>query len=518
MPTATTQAIALLGVDGHLVEVEADVAFGMPNFTLVGMADTALSEARDRIRAAIKNSGLAWPDKRITINLTPAALKKRGAQFDLACAAALLAAAKTEAEFDDRRLRRTVLVGELGLDGRVRPGAGVLPAVMAARRTGFDHVVVPRANAAEARLVSGVRVTGVASLTELVEHLRGEPVPEDLNPTAPEEYDERPAPDMADVLGQRAARWAMEIAAAGGHHVYLKGPPGAGKTMLAERLPGILPPLSSEEALEVSAIHSIVGKLAGGRLITTPPFQVAHHTASPVALVGGGSAQVKPGLVSLAHRGVLFLDEAPEFKRDALEALRQPLGDDSIVIARAAVQQTFPCSFQLVMAANPCPCAAADGPGRECVCTPGQRRSYAARLSGPLLDRVDLQVEVDPVSTGDLMVDHGPGESSAAVLERVLAARARMEARYAGLPWRRNCDVPPAVLKREWRLPAGALDAAYLKVDAGWLTARGFDRVVAVAWTLADLRGVAAPRADEVQAALALRGLDRMPERIGVCA
>ncbi|MDX6224640.1 MAG: magnesium chelatase family protein, partial [Frankiales bacterium] len=276
MRTATTQAIALLGVDGHLVEVEADISDGLPGLALVGLPDTALSEARDRVRAAVKNSGLTWPQGRMTLNLTPAALPKRGACFDLACAAAILAA--NGLDLDAQLLRRSVLVGELGLDGRVRPGVGVLPAVLAARRAGFDRVIVPRANAAEARLVAGLRVTGVTSLNELVSHLRGQPVQEDLDPTAPEEQDVREPPDLADVMGQPEARWAMEVAAAGGHHVFLKGPPGAGKTMLAERLPGILPPLAPEEALEVSAIHSIVGRLVGGRLITTPPFQVAHHT------------------------------------------------------------------------------------------------------------------------------------------------------------------------------------------------------------------------------------------------
>jgi magnesium chelatase family protein len=508
--TATTQAVALVGVEGHLVEVEADIAQGIPAFSLVGVPDTALSEARDRVRAAIKNSGFDWPQARMTLNLTPAALPKRGASFDLACAAAILAA--NGEEHRPERLSRSVLLGELGLDGRVRPGLGVLPAVIAARSAGFERVVVPRANAAEARLVEGLRVTGVESLRELFDHLKGLPVAEDLEPTAPEEQERRLPPDLADVLGQPEARWAMEVAAAGGHHVLLKGPPGAGKTMLAERLPGILPPLTPAEALEVSAIHSIVGRLNGGRLITTPPFQVAHHTASAVALVGGGGGAIKPGLVSLAHRGVLFLDEAPEFKRDALEALRQPLGDTSVVISRAVGQRAFPCSFQLVMAANPCPCAASGGADAECTCGPAERRRYQAKLSGPLLDRVDLHLEVRAVSTGDLMLNREPGERSTLVAARVLEARARMSARFEGTPWRRNADVPAPELKRRWPLPVGTLRAAYLQVDRGKLTARGFDRTISVAWTIADLRGLPAPGCDEVDDALRLRGL-HVPQR-----
>jgi magnesium chelatase family protein len=511
MATATTQAIALLGVDGHLVEVEADIAQGVPGLALVGLADTALSEARDRVRAAVKNSGFGWPQARMTLNLTPAALPKRGAAFDLACAAALLAA--NGLEIDARLLRESVLIGELGLDGRVRPGVGVLPAVIAARRAGFSRVIVPRANAAEARLVLGVRVTGIGSLRELVAHLRGEPVPDELEPVTAAADAAADPPDLADVLGQPEARFAMEVAAAGGHHVYLKGPPGAGKTMLAARLPGILPPLGREEALEVSAIHSVVGRLTGGRLITTPPFEVAHHTASATALVGGGSSTIKPGLVSLAHRGVLFLDEAPEFSRDALEALRQPMGDQQVVIARTAVQQVFPCSFQLVMAANPCPCAAVGGADAECTCGPGDLRRYRSKVSGPLLDRVDLHVEMRSVTSADLMLDRGRGEPTAVVAARVRAARDRTRHRLEGTPWRRNADVPAAELKRRWPLGMEALRPAYLNVERGRLTARGFDRAISVAWTIADLRGLALPGPAEVDEALRLRGV-HVPARV----
>lgn len=508
MATATTRAMALIGVEGAVVEVEADAHPGLPTFNLVGLPDTALSEARDRVRAAIRNSGLPFPQGKVTLNLTPAALPKRGATFDLACAAAILAT--TGVPLDRGLLAGSVLFGELGLDGRVRAGAGVLPAALAAHRAGFRQVVVPRANVTEARLVDGLAVTGVSSLRGLVAHLARQPLPDDdgaedsADPVLPD-ADRRL--DLAEVLGQDEARWAVEVAAAGGHHLLLNGPPGAGKTMLAERLPTVMPPLTRAEALEVSAIHSVAGQLAGGRLLTSPPYRIAHHSASAAALVGGGSGQLKVGLVSLSHRGVLFLDEAPEFSRNVLDALREPLESGEVTISRSGIHQMFPAKFTLVMAANPCPCAGIGGGGDECTCGSAARRRYYARISGPLLDRVDLRPHVPAVGVGALAEGLGRGESSASVAARVLLARERMSHRLQETPWTRMADVPSSALRERWPLDLETLQSAYDALDRGRLTARGFDRTLRVAWTMADLRGLGKPGRAEVVQALRMRGL-----------
>lgn len=516
MATATTRAMALIGVEGAVVEVEADAHQGLPAFTLVGLPDAALSEARDRVRAAIRNSDLPFPQGKVTLNLTPAALPKRGATFDLACAAAILAAHGVP--LDRRLLASSVLFGELGLDGRVRAGVGVLPAALAAHRAGFRRVVVPRANVAEAQLVEGLTVTGVSSLRALVAHLSHQPLPEqgiadDDGDGAPPAADDGRRLDLAEVLGQEQARWALEVAAAGGHHLLLNGPPGAGKTMLAERLPTVMPPLTRAEALEVSAIHSIAGQLAGGRLLTTPPYRIAHHSASAAALVGGGSGQLKVGLVSLSHRGVLFLDEAPEFNRNVLDALREPLESGEVTISRAGIHQLFPAKFTLVLAANPCPCAGVGGGGDECTCGSAARRRYLARLSGPLLDRVDLRPLVPAVGVGALSAALGQAESSATVATRVELARERAAHRLRDTPWRRMTDVPASQLRQRWPLDLNTLHHAYHALDRGKLTARGFDRTLRVAWTMADLRGLATPGRAEVDEALALRGV-YVPKRV----
>lgn len=502
MTLARSHCVTLSGVVGHLVQVEVDVAMGVPGFTLTGLPDTALNEARDRVRAAVVNSGEAWPSRRVTVNLSPASLRKHGSGFDLALAATCLAAHE---RIPPDSLEEWVLLGELGLDGRVRAVRGVLPAVLAAVQAGFTKVGVPTTNAAEAALVPAARVLGIATLSDLLAHLRGTSVSEWVAPV-PVDDAAVDGPDLRDVAGQLHARQAIEIAAAGGHHLFLHGPPGAGKTLLAERLPGLLPPLDLAAQLEVTAIHSVAGELPADRpLITHPPFRAPHHTASAPALVGGGSGIARPGAVSLAHRGVLFLDEAPEFNRRSLDALREPLENGALSLSRAGGTVTYPARFQLVLAANPCPCGLASLGPVACTCSPFQRIRYLGRLSGPLLDRVDLRVPVQPVSRADLFAA-GTAEPTAAVRERVLQARERSSRRLTDTPWRANAEVPGPQLRRRFRPADGALQPLAEQLNRRSLTARGVDRVLRVAWTVADLAGVERPGPTEVAVALALRG------------
>jgi magnesium chelatase family protein len=494
-------SIGLVGLDGHVVEVEADLAAGIPAFVLIGLPDATMQEARDRVRAAVVNSGRAWPQRRITLALSPAAVPKRGSAFDLAMAVAVLVANEV---LPATAGEGVVLLGELSLDGRVRAVPGVLPAAFTALRAGVRRLVVPAANLAEAALVPGMDVVGVPDLATLLAYLCGEDAPVARPGAEPPPAAPPSDVDLADVLGQVHARRCLEVAAAGGHHLFFLGPPGAGKTMLAERLPTILPRLSGDAALEVSAIHSVAGTLpADAPLIEVPPFRAPHHSASLPALVGGGTGIARPGEVSLAHRGVLFVDEAPEFATGHLDALRQPLESGVIVLARSGGVARYPARFTLVLAANPCPCSAAGKKDRDCTCPAGVRRRYLGRLSGPLLDRLDIRADLDSVTRADLT--EGVGEPSAAVRERVLAARERMAHRYRDLPWSANGEVPARELRRRWPLSAETLAPAHAAVDTGRLSARGLDRVVRVAWTLADLEGRAAPGATHVRRAVALR-------------
>jgi magnesium chelatase family protein len=504
MGLAHAHSVTLSGIQGQVVEVEADVGPGVPGVALVGLPDTALNESRDRIKAAFVNSMIEWPRRRVTINLSPASLRKSGSHFDLAIAATLLAADGT---VPSTRLHRTALLGELALDGRVRAVRGVLPATLAAAQAGLTRVVVPRDNVREARLVRDVEVVPVTTAAGLLAWLRGAE-PEDDGP-APEPVAADPAhaPDLSDVAGQQQARFALEVAASGGHHVFLLGPPGGGKTMLAERLPGLLPALTDQESLEVSAIHSVAGILPAGQpLVSSPPFRAPHHSATmPALLGGGGGGSIRPGEISLAHRGTLFLDEAPEFDRRTLDALRQPLESGSVVVSRAAGEARFPARVVLVLAANPCPCGGAQTIGGVCECTSLQRRRYLHRMSGPLLDRVDLRLTVYAATRAELLDDLVRGESTALVAQRVAAARERMERRLAGTPWRTNAEVPGRELRNRFAVPAAARAVLSPAVERGALSARGVDRVLRVAWTLADLAGVDVPTADETARALSLR-------------
>jgi magnesium chelatase family protein len=505
---ACSYAVALVGLDGRIVEVEAHTGPGLPRTILVGLPDTSLYEARDRCKAAVHSSGQSWPNTLLTINLSPATLPKQGSAYDLAIVAAVLAAADV---ITAEELRGTVLIGELGLDGRVRPVRGVLPATLAAAQQGFRRVIVPYRQTTEAQLVDGIDVFGVASLGQLVALLSHAPVP-DAEPV------ELPvgsrcvgdqALDLADVAGQLEAKWAVEVAAAGRHHVLFTGPPGVGKTMLAARLPGLLPDLTIAEALEVSAVHSLAGYDLTDGLVERPPYADPHHSASMASIVGGGPGLARPGSVSVAHRGVLFLDEAPEFSVKVLEALRVPLESGVINLHRSHGMTRYPARFQLVLAANPCPCGQAGTAGSSCLCPPMAVRRYAAKLSAPIRDRVDITQHFRPLKRHQLRTTLAQGEPSAAVAARVRDARERQGRRLAGTGWHANSEVTGAYLRHHLPQPDGLhlLDRA---AERGLLSPRGIDKAWRVSWTIADLMGKDKPGTDEIGIALAMRQGDRL--------
>jgi magnesium chelatase family protein len=497
MALGRAYSIAVRGLDGETVEIEADIASGLPGIHLVGLPDAALQESRDRVRAAITNCGYKWPMSRLTLALSPATLPKMGSVYDIALAAAVLSASGREPL---HRLEKAVLLGELALDGRVRPVRGVLPAVLAAKRNGWPTAVVPIENLAEASLVDGIEVLGVQTLRELRRWLVGRARLAGRVDTST--VAANPFADLADIVGQTQARFAVEVAAAGAHHLMLTGPPGVGKTMLAQRLPGLLPDLSECEALEVTAVHSVAGLLAEKMpLITRPPFIAPHHSSSVAALVGDGMGIARPGAISRAHRGVLFLDECAEIRLSALEALRTPLEDGEIRIARRDGVATYPARFQLVLAANPCPCAPADP--NLCICSSVVKRRYLGKLSGPLLDRVDLRVQMHAIRAGAFTPESA--ESTATVRNRVAQARNAATDRWQKFGFTTNSEVTGSILRQQFRPAVAVMRPLQAALDRGLLSIRGVDRSLRVAWTICDLAGRSVPDVDDVAIALSFR-------------
>lgn len=496
-------SVAVRGLAGEMVEIEADLTSGLPGFHLVGLPDAAVQESRDRVRAAITNCGNTWPNSRLTVALSPATLPKAGSLYDVALAAAILSAGREKPWY---RLAKTVLLGELALDGRIRPVRGVLPAVLAAKNHGWPTVVVPVGNLAEASLVDGIEVRGASTLRQVQDWLKtGLGLDGRLHTSAP---DDDPVADLADVVGQTQARFAVELAAAGAHHLMFTGPPGVGKTMLAQRLPGLLPDLRESEALEVTAIHSVAGLLSEHTpLITRPPFIAPHHSSSVTALVGGGSGLARPGAISRAHRGVLFLDECAEIRLSALEALRTPLEEGEIRLARRDGVVRYPARFQLIMAANPCACARIRP--QDCACTPLDKRRYLGKLSGPLLDRVDLRVQMHAVRAGAFSAD--AAEGSERVRQRVADARAAAAERWGPWGFITNAEVTGAVLRRRFRLPAPVIAPLKTALERGLISIRGSDRLLRVAWTISDLAGRSTPNLDDVTMALSFRQTEVKP-------
>jgi len=503
---AQLNSTALLGIDGYIVDVEIDISSGLPAFDIVGLPDTAGKESKERIRAAIKNTGLVMPSKRITVNLAPADIKKEGAHFDLPIAAGILMAS----EQLSLSAEDTAFLGELSLNGDLRRINGVLPMAISAYQRGIKRMFLPYENAREAAAIEGLEVFGLKNLTELVLHLTGQkPLkPHTLDVNGLNNIDDGAVLDFKDVKGQAFVKRALEIAAAGGHNLLMIGPPGSGKTMIAQRIPSILPDMSFAEALEVTKIHSIAGLVSDKRpIISNRPFRHPHHTISSVGLSGGGS-NPKPGEISLSHNGVLFLDELPEFRRDALEAMRQPLEDGEVTITRAGGTVTYPCSVMLVASMNPCPCGYYGDSGRECTCSQSQIMKYMSKISGPLLDRIDLHIEV-PAVKYDELESKEQGESSAEIKARVNVARLIQLERYRARGVYSNSQLTPELMQKHCSLDSDANELLKTAYESLGLSARAHNRILKVARTIADLAGEENIKLEHVAEAIQYRALDK---------
>lgn len=501
MTIGRTQGVALQGLLGSVIDIECDIADGIPMYSLLGLPDASLQESRDRVRAALTNTGQKWPNKKVTVSLSPAWIPKSGPGFDCAIALAILIA---DGPIPQDPLADVVVLGELALDGSLRSVRGVLPSLIAAYKSGVKRAIVPRANQREAELMEQMEILSFNHIIEIYRWLTtGEyPIEQTLDLEIDSSEDNL---DFADVAGQTKARFAAEVAATGGHHLLLIGPPGAGKTMIASRLPTILPPLTVEESLEVTAIHSIADGLSKRSAMSkVAPIVAPHHSASRASIVGGGNRVIHPGAISLANRGVLFIDEAPECAAGILDALRQPLESGDITIARSVGSVTFPARFLLVLAANPCPCGKYSSRGLGCTCSSLQVRRYLGKLSGPLMDRIDIRVDVDPVGRVEL-ASEVMGESSQEIRSRVIAAREKASKRFEKYPWKLNAEIPARALRLEFRPERAAMNFLHDELDKELITARGLHKVVRLAWTLADLGDHEVPTLDDVRRAYQLR-------------